>query len=85
MWSKSCCAPNNKGEAFTCVRQSAMKWMCQLESLVASSAFAKTVRKASTRSVFFRLPVAKSFLEQSQEAAPDDLCLQQAPVDSTCF
>ena len=46
MWSKACCAPNNKGEATTCVRQSAMKWMCQLESLVASNAYSKTVRKA---------------------------------------
>lgn len=45
MWSKACCAPNNKGEATTCVRQSAMKWMCQLESLVASNAYSKTVRK----------------------------------------
>ena len=45
VWSKACCAPNNKGEATTCVRQSAMKWMCQLESLVASNAYSKTVRK----------------------------------------
>ncbi|CAK0762005.1 hypothetical protein CVIRNUC_002914 [Coccomyxa viridis] len=47
VWSKACCAPNNKGEATTCVRQSAMKWMCQLESLVASNAYSKTVRKGA--------------------------------------
>jgi len=46
VWSNACCAPNMKGEATTCVRQSPMKWMCELETMVNTKAFAKTVRKA---------------------------------------
>ena len=45
VWDKACCAPTMQGEATTCVRQSAMQWMCELESMVNTKAFAKSVRK----------------------------------------
>ena len=45
VWDKACCAPMQNGEATTCVRQSPMKWMCELESMVNTKAFAKSVRK----------------------------------------
>lgn len=45
VWDKACCAPTQNGEATTCVRQSPMKWMCELESMVNTKAFAKSVRK----------------------------------------
>ena len=47
VWPSACCAPTIKGEATTCVRQSAMKWMCELETMVNTKAYAATVRKAS--------------------------------------
>ncbi len=47
VWPSACCAPTIKGEATTCVRQSAMKWMCELETMVNTKAYAATVGKAS--------------------------------------
>ena len=47
VWDKACCAPTQTGEATTCLRQSAMRWMCELESMVNTKAFAKSVRKVS--------------------------------------
>ena len=45
VWQNACCAPTQNGEATTCVRQSPMRWMCELESMVNTKAFAKSVRK----------------------------------------
>ena len=52
VWTSACCAPNNKGEAFSCVRASALKWACLPNAFVSTTSYSATVPKA-------RLPLQK--------------------------
>lgn len=47
VWKSSCCAPNMKGEAFSCARNSALLWTCLPDTLVNTASFAATMPKAS--------------------------------------
>ena len=80
MWDKACCAPTQKGEATTCVRQSPMRWMCELESMVNTKAFAKSVRKVKLltapplqRPAFPEPSCRKLHTEASKHPAASDL------------